>query len=161
MYSKNKVQQIEVVYDPMALKSQLPVRNAAAMVVYNQEGKVLIVRRGLQVDEFKGAWSLPSSFIETHDENIAKTLQEKLQSWLSIEVANIRLIGKRMGIRPKWRLLMHLYLADIVNDPIIQTPKYDAFRWVDGLGYFSGFQYDKMGECTKAYLDHLNSTQEG
>lgn len=157
MEQRDERSEIEIVYDPRTLESDLPIRKAAALTVCNTEGKVLIVRRSQIVDEFKGAWSLPSSFIDTNDENIAKTIQERLRSWLDLEVVDICLIGKRMGIRPKWRLLMHLFLAESTAEPSLQTDKYDSYKWVDGVDYFSQFRYEKLGECTKAYLDYMNS----
>lgn len=157
MVQHNKQIEIGTAYDPKALTSTLPIRKAAALVVHSANNKVLVVRRSQIVDEFKGVWSLPSSFIDNHDENIAITIQERLKLWLDLDITNMRLVGKRMGIRPRWRLLMYLFLAESINEPAIQTNKYDAFKWVMGPEYFSQFNNKKLGECTKAYLDYVDA----
>ena len=146
---------IEVIYDPRSLTSSLPIRKAAAIAVSNNDQKVLIVRRSNIVEEFKGVWSFPSVFIEDDDDDILGTITKRLMDWLALEIIDVKLAGKRMGIRPKWRLLMHLFVARNLNEPVIQTEKYDAFNWVDGQVFFSQFRYNRLGECTKAYLDYL------
>ncbi len=144
---------IETIYDPRAADSTLPIRKAAAIAISNEQGQVLIVRRSNVVDEFKGAWSFPSTFV-SDSEDVWKKLQDRLKEWLSLQVSDVQLIGKQMGIRPQWRLLMHLFLAKCINDPVIQTVKYDSFQWVNGTEFFSQFQLDGLGECAKAYLDY-------
>ncbi len=157
--NNNTCLNINVIYDKKAEESSLPIRKAAAIVVRNNQNKVLIVRRSNVVEEFKGVWSFPSVFIADNDDNIPKTLTERLENWLVLKVGHTKMIGKRMGIRPDWHLLMHLFLAEKFNDPVIHTDKYNAIKWVDGQEYFSRFRYDKLGECTKAYLDYAQRNQ--
>jgi ADP-ribose pyrophosphatase YjhB (NUDIX family) len=147
---------IPVIYDHRAQDSALPIQRAAAVVVYHHSNQVLLARRSSSVDEFKGVWSFPSSFIPNTepDERIPEILTSKLKEWFGLEISALELIGKRMGIRPQWRLLMFLYRAEAQSDPVLQTPKYDLVRWVAGGKYFSQFEFEALGECAKTYLDY-------
>ena len=106
------------------------------------------------VGEFKGVWSLPSKFIPemVNEQQMAKILLQCLQEWFSISVSDIELVGRRMGLRKEWKLLMHLFKTQINFIPKLSTDKYDDIQWVDGSNFFAQYNYDSLGDCAKAYL---------
>lgn len=146
-----------IIFDINTKKSTLAIRNAAAIVIYNKQGKVFLARRSQIVEEFKGVWSLPSKFIENNNtkKQMEDVLKLHLHQWFKIEISNISMIGRRMALRPKWKLLMHLFKADLINTASLSTNKYDLIDWVDGKTYFSQFNYSSLGDCAKSYLDYL------
>jgi hypothetical protein len=146
----------------MAASSGLPLRLAAAVAISDPEGQVLLVRRGPMVDEFPGKWSFPSAFVDggaSHSE-VPSILAGKIDSWLGLDLPSLKLLKIRDGVRPGWRLRMHLYGAVSKQTPRIQTPKYDAIMWVDGQVYFRHLEFAHLGDCSKAYLEYLDE-QEG
>jgi hypothetical protein len=129
----------------------LPIRHAAAIVVHDVKGLVLIGRRNHALEEFGGVWSFPSIFVE-QEADCASTLAARLDEWFAMRVANMRPAGQLLGMRPRWRLMMHLFTADAINGPVLRTEKYDRIDWVDGVAFFGRLQPEKLGECARAYL---------
>ena len=146
----------EIVYASDVTESTLPVRSAAAIVIYNEERKILLAKRSQFVGEFKGVWSLPSKFIpeKVNENQTAKILSQSLQEWFSIPLDETALVGRRMALRKEWRLLMHLFKTQINFTPKLSTDKYEDLKWVDGTTFFSQYNYDTLGDCAKAYLHY-------
>jgi hypothetical protein len=70
---------IPLLYDSKAIHSKLPITRAIAIVITNPSGLVMMLKRSDKVDEFKGAWSFPSTFIPKDiddDQSISFLLEE-------------------------------------------------------------------------------------
>lgn len=145
-----------IVWSASALASDLPVRNAAALVLLNDSGLVLLVRRNRNLTEFPGVWSFPSVY-EQPGCGLRDMLLFMLRAELGVEVEGMVLTARRMGVRPQRRILMYLYLARAVSAPQLIGEKYDAYDWVDGPSYAAGLDAEKSGECMKAYRDWLRA----
>lgn len=143
--------------DPEASGSNLPIRRSAAIAIANPDGQVLMLKRSEWVDEFKGVWSFPSTFVTNNiqDDQLVSFLLERIAGWMDLHVENIVLVARRMGIRPRWRLLMHLYTGFSRTAPILHSEKYESYQWVDGERFLSQFEYVRLGECAKSYLDFV------
>ena len=89
-----------ITYDLKAQVSLLPIRRAAEIAICNRERQVLLVRRSNEVDEFKGTWSFPSTFIEdtVDDNHIHNVLRACLERWLALSTNDTRLV-RRPAIR--------------------------------------------------------------
>ncbi len=149
---------IPTVVGPEADDPRLPIRMAAAIAFHNVDRTVLIARRNPDfVDEFKGAWSIPSAFID-QEHDAASHIADKLSAWFNIRASGLRLVGKRMALRKEWRLLMLLFVCDSdqqYSAVVSRTSKYDAVQWVDGKQFFCRFSKGHLGDCAKLYLDYL------
>src|SRR5689334_675967 len=108
--------------------SELPVRNAAAVVLYDETRAVLIARRSPTLDEFPGVWSFPSVY-ERVGAPLWESLAQMLGGELNLAVTAGRLVFRRGGLRPRWRIVMHLFEAYRASGPAVVGSKYDAVRW--------------------------------
>jgi len=119
-----------------------------------------MVRRSAALDEYPGAWSFPSAFIESDVSalRICDVLATKVSAWLGLELADLELLRVHDGLRPAWRLRMYLYGVETTGTPSIRIPKYDGYRWVDGSVVFLQ-KGAAEGDCTKAYVDYLKDCQ--
>jgi hypothetical protein len=145
-----------IVYEDVAGRSSLPVRSAAAVVIHNEARHVLIARRNISVEEFPGVWSFPSAY-EYNGRDAVDRLCTMVEEEFSLKLSGARLIARRMAARPRWRILMHLYLADYIGVPRISGKKYDCIRWIDGQHILAMPGAGKMGDCMKAYRDWQNA----
>lgn len=146
----------------MRASTGLPLRRAAAVVISNPEQQVFLARRSRMVDEYPGAWSFPSTFIDasTPDGQIQVVMAGKVDSWFGLKLPSMELLKVHQGIRPAWRLDMYLYGSASWRIPLLGTAKYDAFQWVDGPVFFRQFNPITLGDCSKAYLEHLDEREE-
>lgn len=151
---------IPLLYDSNAINSNLPITRAIAIVITNPDGLVMMLKRSQKVDEFKGAWSFPSTFIPSNidDDQSISFLLERIYGWMDINIENPHPIARRMGIRPKWRLLMFLYMGySNTTSPIIHSDKYESCQWVDGRNFLGQYEYSHLGDCAKSYLDFVHN----
>ena len=145
-----------IVSDQSAVENDLPVRNAAAVVITNDIGLVLLARRNLLLPEFPGVWSFPSIY-ERDGQGLWPSLASLIHQELGLELDGDQLIGRRLGQRREHRILMHLYLARAVGLPTRRGQKYDDLLWTDGKSFVAGLEWAKMGECMKCYADYLQA----
>lgn len=140
-------------------RNNLPTRRVAAIAIFNSQNLVLMVQRSDKVDEFRRAWSFPSCFIDDDvaDNQIEAFLLSKIHNWLRVETHDVCLAIKRMGVRSRWNLLMHLYIGATSSTPSLQTEKYTDYRWLDGEKFLKQFDYASLGDCSKAYLEYLST----
>lgn len=146
----------------MTTSPGLTLRLAAAVAISNDEGQVLLVRRGRIVDEYAGKWSFPSTFIDadTPFAEIPLIIAAKVDSWLGLNLATLELLKVHHGVRAAWRLRMYLYGAVSWQTPLLRTAKYDAAQWVDGPAFFRQLNRITLGDCSKAYLEYLDEREE-
>jgi hypothetical protein len=154
---------IPLIYDSNAIHSNLPITRAIAIVITNPYGLVMMLKRSEKVDEFKGAWSFPSTFIpsDIDDGQSISYLLKRIYSWMDINIENPHQIARRMGLRPKWRLLMFLYMGfSTTISPTLHSDKYDSYQWVDGGNFLGQYEYSQLGECAKSYLDFVHNKSQ-
>ncbi len=145
---------IKIFVTPEAKNSKLPLKRAISVAIFNPQQKILIARRSQMVGEFKGVWSLPSKFIEENEDSL-EVLKFYIDLWFKLEIENIKLVGKRVALRPKWKLEMNLFVANSIKRPHLSTEKYDEIKWVKGVDYFSQFRFETLGDCSKSFLDYM------
>lgn len=150
----NSRAELGIVGTTSALACNLPERKAAALVLLDDSGLVLLVRRNRDMVEFPGVWSFPSVY-ERPGCGLCDLLRSMLNAELAVKVEDMMLIASRMGVRPQRRISMHLYLARATSVPRLTGGKYDAWDWVDGPSYAAGLDPEKTGDCLKAYRDWL------
>lgn len=110
------------------------------------------------VDEYPGAWSFPSVFIDTDtlDSQIPGVMAGKIYSWFGLNLSHMELLKVHHGVRAAWRLDMFLYGSTSGQIPLLRTAKYDAVQWVDGPGFFRQVNPVNLGDCSRAYLEYLD-----
>jgi ADP-ribose pyrophosphatase YjhB (NUDIX family) len=149
-------------------KQRRETRLAAAVVIPNEEGEVLFAKRNLRLG---GVWSLPSTFMrDQNDQDALRRLQSNVRDALGIGINEIELIGKRMGNRGTWQLLMHLYFAlsytgvptdtGIIHEET-NMPKYTEFGFFDPVSFLlgqhaEGFRLNGAGDCTRSFATVLH-----
>ena len=147
-------------FNPDVVNSELPLKLAASIAIFNKEGMVLIAKRAEWVSEFKGVWSLPSKFIQNSDSNqMNQTIQSHIQNWFSIKLPLPHLAVRRIAARKHWNLQMNLFISKTNDIPVIQTNKYTDFAWVDGKQFFSQIPFQKLGDCAKCYLQFIENIE--
>ena len=142
-----------LVIAPDAMGSTLPIRYAAAVVLQDARGRVLLARRGHLVTEFRGVWSFPSTSADAAPAALDGLIRG-IEGWLALTAERWQLCARRLALRPRWRLEMWLYTASTAMQPELRAPKYDDWRWAEVAKVLSAID-DGAGDCMRAFQDYI------
>ncbi|MDE1850483.1 MAG: NUDIX hydrolase [Candidatus Micrarchaeota archaeon] len=104
------------------------VRAGAAAVIQNEEGRVLLGRRGVFP---KGIWVFPGWGIE-YGESSEQTVIREIKEEIGLEIKPVRLIKVFEMILPKINThrIIFFYLAKAVGGEVKLTSDIDEIKWV-------------------------------
>ena len=115
-------------YDP----SYVPVKTyflvGQKCVVYNEEGKVLLLKRSDKVSG-SGRWSLIGGGLE-EGEDPQEAIKREAREEAQIELSNIRLIKSVSFKEGEENVLINCYQAK-TNSEIKLNWEHDEYKWVD------------------------------
>lgn len=104
------------------------VRAGAAAVIQNDEGKLLLVRRGVFP---KGIWVFPGGGIE-YGESAEQTVIREIKEEVGLDIKPVKLIKVLEMILPKINThrIIFFYLAKAVGGEVKLTSDIDEIKWV-------------------------------
>ena len=137
-----------------AERSTLPIRHAAAVVLHDERGLVLLAHRSQLVTEFRGVWSFPSASSDTAT-SARDDLTRGIDNWFGLTATNWQLCARRLALRPAWRLEMSLYIAGVAMPPQLLAPKYDQLRWAEVAKVLATIG-DGAGDCMLAFKEYID-----
>ena len=142
-------------------------RYAAAVVIYNELGEVLLARRSAHKVPHPNVLSLPSTYIrnkdgsyvhlQPSDEGVREQLTDAVKKKLGLDIIIEDEIGKMEGQQSSYWLHMTDYFAKFTGGIII--PNGDDFSealFVNPLEKLAGKDRSKMGFCTQTLLGKLD-----
>ncbi len=103
-------------------------RYAAAAIIYNGEGKVLIARRAPDKHPYPNSWSLPSTYIRNPqggmvseaplEEEMRRQLASAIQKKLGVRVVLEEVVGAMDGAQADYYLTMTDFAGRVVEGEI-------------------------------------------
>lgn len=102
------------------------VNVAAAIIVNNQQNKILITKR--QGGEFDNMWEFPGGKIEKGETNEEATIRE-IKEELSVDIKIKNYFTTINHQYETFYLTMHLYWAKIINGSLTLN-EHKAYKWV-------------------------------
>lgn len=130
----------------------MKTKYAAALIIPNSEGKILLPRRSKDVI-FPGVISLPSVSFDK-DADPKQELREALKKRLGIEVEVMQEIGTKKGIQGNTYLELTDYQGKITGGELNPNPDYySEAEYMNPLEFFKGKNIQKQGFCTQILID--------
>jgi SAM-dependent methyltransferase/ADP-ribose pyrophosphatase YjhB (NUDIX family) len=136
-----------------------PVRYAAAAIVRQKDGKVLVAKRGAAVRDFPHTWSLPSAMVETGSA-LEESLAEGLDRNLGVTLGDLQLVALRLAPRSEdangdWIIAMCLFEGTTNSEVSFRSPKYEEIMWVEEETMLDRLEARDapMGDCLAAFRD--------
>ncbi len=102
---------------------------AVYMVVHDEKGRVLLLRRGKQVKHFAGCWELPGGK-PAPDENFARTAELEVDEETGLYVAPQAVAGAAEGSIPGTRVAMLVLEGLAAESKVRLSSEHDAYGWV-------------------------------
>ena len=132
----------------------MKTKYAAALIIPNNEGKILLPKRALS-RIFPGVISLPSvSFNEGADPR--EELQEAVRKRLGIEVKVMQEIGTKKGMQGDTYLELTDYQGRIIEGELSPNPDYySEAKYLDALEFFEGKNMQRQGFCTQILVNEF------
>ncbi len=131
-------------------------RQAASAIIFNEQGLVLFARRATTKFPFPNTWSLPSTYIQLHEEG-GQALAAAVKRKLAIDITIVDLLDYKCAPQADYDLYMRDYVARIVHgSPTPNGEDYSEVRYVNPLELFAGKDRSRMGLCTRLLLANLD-----
>jgi tetratricopeptide (TPR) repeat protein/SAM-dependent methyltransferase/ADP-ribose pyrophosphatase YjhB (NUDIX family) len=138
------------------------VHYAAAAIVRDKKGAILLAKRGERVRDFPRVWSLPSAMVDAGEE-MEQSIAASLKRHFDIAVKEINLTSFRLAPRPtikgaNWIIGMCLFEVTTDDIPRPISEKYTQFKFVADSELTSLLSTDEsVGDCMKSLLDLARS----
>jgi tetratricopeptide (TPR) repeat protein/ADP-ribose pyrophosphatase YjhB (NUDIX family) len=135
-----------------------PLRFAAAAVLRDPDGQILLAKRGEAARDFRGSWSLPSAGADPGvllDESLRRSLRQHLGiTALGLKLVSVRVAPRQDADGSRWRIVMCLFEGEAVGTPRLAGRKYDATRRVRPAEIHDSEEFSgAQGDCFASYRD--------
>ena len=133
-------------------------KHSVALIIYNSEGKYLIVKRPFEPEENYYEWGFPAASKLSLDESWEEVVHRAAKTKLGIEVEIVRMIGEDKAQRKDYNLVLRDYEVKIVTgEPSVPQPyegvtQYTDFRYTDNSKDILE-SAQKGSVCTRIFLD--------
>jgi 8-oxo-dGTP diphosphatase len=128
-------------------------------LIFNSEGKLLIVRRGASDPLYAGAWDIPGGRVEAGEEIFA-ALRREANEEVGIKLQNPELVFATSSARPGGSGTWIFFIERCASDPQIKLgDEHDTYQWINfaDLPVFNDY---KILTRMHTYLTHLTQTIE-
>ena len=110
-------------------------RGVVKIIVYNDDNKVLVLRRNAKSCVFPDMWDLPGGkieFGETFHDSIIREIAE--ETGLHVEINDVPVYGWTGVVREKGvQYLGYLFITKYVDGNIVLSPEHTDYKWVNRI----------------------------
>lgn len=99
-------------------------------IIFNQEGKILVLRRSGTALSNPGKWDFPGGDLEFGEDAIGGIIRE-IREETGLEVKNLNLFDVESHINKEGDFWVTIaYIAKAVSDKVILSYEHDEFKWL-------------------------------
>jgi 8-oxo-dGTP pyrophosphatase MutT (NUDIX family) len=120
------------------------MKDHAAIMIRDNDGRILFIQRSMKKSTLPGAWSFPSGTVEEGEDVLLTAVRESMEE-LGIDVSPERVLST-LDL-PEFSARLHFVLCLIgEGEPSITEPdEIDAIEWMSMADFFEKFSDDEIG----------------
>lgn len=120
------------------------MKQHSVIVLRNNKGEILFIKRSMKKKTLPGAWSFPSGTVEK-GEDIYETLKREANEELGIDIEPERMIAQKE--LPEFSVNLFFILCNLKErKPIIKEPdEIEEIEWIRFSDFFDRFSDDEIG----------------
>ena len=127
---------------------------AVAMIITNEESRILIAKRSADKDFGAGLWELPSGRVE-NGETLEEAVRRESMEELNISINNMVLVDAYMFHRNEYVTALLTYYCQFDGE-IKKSEEHSELKWVDPKTVDQYFEYDNQINSVIKYLKLQN-----
>jgi len=120
------------------------MKDHAAIMICDDDGRILFIQRSMKKKTLPGAWSFPSGTVEEGEDVLSTAIRESMEE-LGVDVSADKILS--VLDLPEFSARLHFVLCSIKDGvPSIEEPdEIDVIDWMRMDDFFERFSDDEIG----------------
>ena len=120
------------------------MKDHAAIIIRDGDGRILFIQRSMKKSTLPGAWSFPSGTVEEGEDVLSTAVRESMEE-LGVDVLAEKVLST-LDL-PEFSARLHFVLCSVKDgEPTIKEPdEIDVINWMSMEDFFERFSDDEIG----------------